>query len=284
MDNLTYVIYKITNQINGKIYIGRSRLGIKARMQSHKTRLNGGLYSHLRLYKAMAKYGFENFIIEEIDRCESLVDAKWREGELILKANSHQREIGYNMSIDTTGGVEFLSEEALIRQKTNIRASKFKKFKDGYIGVSRPYKGATSWRTSIHLGGKRISYCFKNPIEAAEFYDLCALYIYGKDCDINFPEKREQYLALDLSDEAALLECAARTKCSRPNKSQKYPGVTFHNTHKKWAFQAISLNGKRHHETIFDTEEDAYEAQMEFLELNPSYRAPSLFRGKTPKS
>lgn len=37
-------------------------------------------------------------------------------------------------------------------------------------------------------------------IEAAEIYDKVCLYLYGKDCFINFEEKRQLYLELDLKD------------------------------------------------------------------------------------
>lgn len=56
-------IYRVTNSINGKIYIGQTNTTIKQRWTSHKTtsKTDGKPF-----YRAIRKYGSENFIIEEI--------------------------------------------------------------------------------------------------------------------------------------------------------------------------------------------------------------------------
>lgn len=56
-------IYKITNTINGKCYIGQSR-DIESRWKAHKVRK--GTY----LYNAFQKYGVENFTFEVLEECE----------------------------------------------------------------------------------------------------------------------------------------------------------------------------------------------------------------------
>lgn len=60
---MTVGIYKITNNINNKCYIGQSR-NIEKRWENHK-------YSNLDypLYKAFRKYGIQNFTFEIIERC-----------------------------------------------------------------------------------------------------------------------------------------------------------------------------------------------------------------------
>ena len=59
-------IYKITNTINNKCYIWQS-VDIKRRWREHKSR---DLYESDRpLYKAMRKYGLENFVFEVIEEC-----------------------------------------------------------------------------------------------------------------------------------------------------------------------------------------------------------------------
>lgn len=61
-------IYKITNTINGKVYIGQSR-DIQTRKSQHKYDMrNGGHNEHL--YRAMRKYGFDNFEFEVLEECE----------------------------------------------------------------------------------------------------------------------------------------------------------------------------------------------------------------------
>lgn len=56
-------IYKITNKINGKCYIGQSR-DIESRWRAHKARK--GTY----IYNAFQKYGVENFTFEVLEECE----------------------------------------------------------------------------------------------------------------------------------------------------------------------------------------------------------------------
>jgi group I intron endonuclease len=63
------LIYKITNQLTGDFYIGKTQASLTTRWKRH---LKGRkTHPHLVLYRAMEKYGVENFVIEEIDRAES---------------------------------------------------------------------------------------------------------------------------------------------------------------------------------------------------------------------
>ena len=67
-------IYKITNKINGKCYIGQS-INIKQRWKGHRKDafwLNGPDYQY-PLYKAIRKYGIENFSFEVIEECPSVI-------------------------------------------------------------------------------------------------------------------------------------------------------------------------------------------------------------------
>lgn len=48
-------IYKITNNINGKIYIGQTKTSIERRFISHKSAARRGI--NYILYKAIRKYG-----------------------------------------------------------------------------------------------------------------------------------------------------------------------------------------------------------------------------------
>lgn len=89
-------IYKITNNINGKIYIGQTKTSIERRFISHKSAARRGI--NYILYKAIRKYGQENFKIELIEEVENNL-ANEREIYWIAKYGSTNNNIGYNSSI-----------------------------------------------------------------------------------------------------------------------------------------------------------------------------------------
>lgn len=90
-------IYKITNLCNGKVYIGQSQ-NILRRFRRHKEescRETSKSYD-LPLYRAMRKYGIENFNFEILEECSKgkLDD---REKFWIKRYNSTNRDKGYNI-------------------------------------------------------------------------------------------------------------------------------------------------------------------------------------------
>lgn len=60
-------IYKITNTLNDKVYIGQTIKTVEKRFTQHKNNSNKEYFSQIVLYKAFNKYGIENFICEEIE-------------------------------------------------------------------------------------------------------------------------------------------------------------------------------------------------------------------------
>ena len=81
-------IYKITNNINNKIYIGQS-INIKRRWYDHKYKAfdESDISYNSALHSAMRKYGVENFSFEVIEECsEEELDNKER--YWIQKSNS----------------------------------------------------------------------------------------------------------------------------------------------------------------------------------------------------
>ena len=60
-------IYKITNKLNNKIYIGQTIKTVNKRFQQHKNNSNKDYFSQIVLYKAFNKYGIENFICETLE-------------------------------------------------------------------------------------------------------------------------------------------------------------------------------------------------------------------------
>lgn len=97
-------IYKVTNKINGKIYIGQTIQSVKDRWHRHcgksgisKAELN----THFK--RAILKYGKENFTIETIEVCDS-TKLNDREKFYISYYNSYIN--GYNSTIGGQGGTK----------------------------------------------------------------------------------------------------------------------------------------------------------------------------------
>lgn len=99
-------IYKITNKINGKCYIGQST-DINDRWIKHRSRpfqINDGSYDTY-LYRSIRKYGLDNFIFEVIEEC-SCDELNEREIFYIDFYNSHYTKCGYNMTFGGEGGIK----------------------------------------------------------------------------------------------------------------------------------------------------------------------------------
>lgn len=91
-------IYKITNTVNNKIYIGQTCYTIQKRWAEHCSVYNKLDYP---LYKAMRKYGQDNFIIEEI---EQISDELLNEREIYWISFYHSyAPLGYGYNV-TLGG------------------------------------------------------------------------------------------------------------------------------------------------------------------------------------
>lgn len=103
-----YVIYKVTNKINGKMYIGKT-YNLKRRMKQHFLDIGDGLPFH----RALLKYGKENFLWEIIDDSDTQQDINEKEIFWIKKLNTciyFKNSNGYNITIGGEGGVSWNSK------------------------------------------------------------------------------------------------------------------------------------------------------------------------------
>lgn len=102
-----YTIYKATNTINGKCYIGKT-YNLQKRIREHLYEINNDLPFH----RALKKYGIENFKWEIIDVASDDIEAIEKERNWILKLNTCinvQNPKGYNITMGGEGGVSWNS-------------------------------------------------------------------------------------------------------------------------------------------------------------------------------
>jgi len=110
-------IYKITNNINGKIYIGKTLYSIEKRWSEHFNDCTRRKNENRPLYRAMIKYGIENFQIEKLEEC-SEQEVNEREQYWIEKLNSFK--YGYNATLGGDGKA-YLDRDFLIKTYQEVQ-------------------------------------------------------------------------------------------------------------------------------------------------------------------
>lgn len=96
------IIYKITNKINGKIYIGETTSSLEQRWKDHCRDGKNGSHNKSVLHDAMHKYGIDNFSIEQIDEVPDEQRFE-KETEYIIKYQSLISQRGYNIVLYGSG-------------------------------------------------------------------------------------------------------------------------------------------------------------------------------------
>ena len=98
-----YTIYKITNKINGKIYIGK-----------HQTKdLNDGYMGSGKLIRAaIEKYGLDNFKKEIIFQFDNEADMNVKEAEIVTEAFVKE-ETNYNLCPGGKGGWGYINSNGV---------------------------------------------------------------------------------------------------------------------------------------------------------------------------
>lgn len=89
-------IYVITNLINQKQYVGKTTKTIEQRWKTHIADSKRNNIKNRPLYKAFAKYGIDNFIIQELEYC-SAEEASNKEQYWINKLDTYHN--GYNATL-----------------------------------------------------------------------------------------------------------------------------------------------------------------------------------------
>lgn len=192
----TYYIYKITNLINNKIYIGRTTQTIKKRWSvhlayaKHTYKQNGCSY----ICNAMKKYGVNNFTISVVDTTNNFEKLVFLESFYINYYNTTNPKYGYNLLVENKNGdgLEFLSESTKILISTTNRLSRKRP-----TGVLYD-KFRNKWLARFVYLRNKMSKRFTSEIEAKETIDKLVLYKFGEKYYFYYPEKLQTYKQCDL--------------------------------------------------------------------------------------
>jgi group I intron endonuclease len=133
-------IYKITNLINYKLYIGQTSKTIEDRWKNHCAKARRKVNRHL--YDAMNHYGYDNFKIELLEETDER-QANQREVYWIAELKT-RHPIGYNMTPGGEGG------NTLASKSPEERAKIYKK-----QGEKRRGPRPDWWKKAIAEGAKR---------------------------------------------------------------------------------------------------------------------------------
>lgn len=135
-------IYKVTNLINQKIYIGLTQVGVQNRWKRH---INTAYSTTSKDYnepfkKAIRKYGKDNFSIEVIDTAETLEELKEKEKYWIKQYNSciyDQSGWGYNA---TRGGDSPTQDYTCVKiKRVNIMTGQIDEHYNSIAQAERKY-------------------------------------------------------------------------------------------------------------------------------------------------
>lgn len=148
MDN-NYTVYKHTSP-NGKVYIG-----ITSQPTERRWRKGEGYIDNDYFYKAIQKYGWDNFKHEILIDGLSKEDACKKEIEIISKTNANNRKFGYN--ITKGGNAPKLSEETkekLRKCHIGVKPNEETRKKMSLSQTGRKHSEETKAKMRLAQGGK----------------------------------------------------------------------------------------------------------------------------------
>ena len=218
MDNERYgVVYKATNLVNDKIYIGQTTGPLFKRKSSHIKNKN-----KVGFAGAIKKYGRENFVFEEIYTAFDAQELNRVEEFYILFYKSAERQFGYNI-------VKFASQGT---KGYKHSVENIKKMVEGRMKsrVYKPHTEETKLKISQSKMGKspdrdyslitqetkdKISNTLKEKYKNVEYKEKASAHLRNPS-EVTKERMREAKLGTKMSEECRLkISAALKGKCNR---------------------------------------------------------------------
>ena len=156
-------IYKVTNKVNGKVYIGQTRYTVEFRWKQHIHKQD-----NCHFHNAIKKWGVENFIVETLEKCDvDLLDS--REIFYIAKYDSFNK--GYNSTLGGDGNKRLIFTDSQYDEIVGLYMSGFSSNK---IATLFKVDKSTIVKILIQLGVKlrsnKLNINHQEVLELAEDY------------------------------------------------------------------------------------------------------------------
>lgn len=143
------IIYKITNKVNNKVYIGLTTRTVNERFEEHIERAKNSKHKYY-IHNAMNKYGINNFSIEEIDSCDDINELKKKEQYWIEFYKSFDGRFGYNLTKGGDGVNGYrLSDEAKEKLRMSMRGRHHTE--ETRKVLSEKHKGKCNVKGRVHI-------------------------------------------------------------------------------------------------------------------------------------
>jgi len=207
------VIYKITNTINNKVYIGQTTRSFNIRYHNNIKK-----YTNIYLKRSIDKYGIDNFLIEEeFDVAYSKEELNEKEKKYIELFNSNDYNFGYNLK---SGG-------------------------DNVGRIKGKYKADILLRQGVQIFCKTTCEIFLSIADASEKYDI-GRHAIAKQCNGEKNYKKETFYNKEL-DKYMEFEYY---KTDNNETTKKIPIVCFTTGQKFESINEASKKLKINHQTI----------------------------------
>lgn len=173
------IIYKITNKVNNKSYIGQTRYTVEFRWKQHQHKKDN-VYFH----NAIHKYGVDNFLVEVLEEC-NIENLSSREIFYIAKYDTFNN--GYNLTIGGEGN------------RTLVLDNKYDEIKELYLSGFSSNKIATLYKVD----------------KASIVKILKSLGVKIRSNKLNINNQEFQELVKDYKSGYSLQELAKRYDCTK---------------------------------------------------------------------
>lgn len=157
------IIYKATNIVNGKVYIGQTTNTLEYRKRQHLSETKSEKKKNTYFHNAIAKYGIDSFDFTIIDTANSILQLNLKEEFWIDFYRSNNKEYGYNLDSGGKNCKKSNSTKELLREHTkslwtnNELAEKMRAGLQAGVEAMKARKGESNVIFICPICGKQLS-------------------------------------------------------------------------------------------------------------------------------